>query len=377
MLRALLKSTLFIGCLLLTACNDASPPPEPDAHAELQKILVDAVGPTVPAAQLYAAGPNGSYRLAAGLRDIATVQPAGLNDRIRAGSMVKTLVATVVLQLVEEGKFGLDAPLPMVLPDAVIAGLRYRADITVRQLLNHTSGLPEFDSPELELAAASDPQRIWSSQGFIDLAAAREQQPPGAHAYSNTNYVLLGLIIEQATGESWRHAIRQRILQPLQLADTRLPEPGDISIAEPYLRGYLPDEAGVLHDISRVDPSMAGAAGGHAMITTTTELARFTRALLRGELFRDPATLASMKAVVPAEPRGEFEYGYGLGLERYRFPDGTEFWGHGGSTAGYAGATLYFPERDLVIVAAHSASDLLEVYFRLALPAYQVLTAPR
>jgi D-alanyl-D-alanine carboxypeptidase len=257
-------------------------------------------------------------------------------DRFRAGSIMKTFVSAATLQLVEEGRLGLDDTLPQVLPRRVTARFADADRITVRMLLNHTSGLGSYtDEPGFEREVATHPRKRWSTAELLDRAAARPRTgaPGERYSYSNTNYNLLGLIIERATGKSWRAVVRERILRPLHLRHTSLPRPGHIPSGRDIAHGYQRID-GKRYDLTRVDSSMAGAAGGHALLTTTSDLARFNRALLAGRLFRRAGTLRAMRTFVAAQDH-PFEVGYGLGLERDLLPGGVEMVGNMGDTAGY------------------------------------------
>ena len=255
---------------------------------------------------------------------------------MRGGSILKPFVATVVLQLVEEGELGLDDRITELLPASVTDRFPTAGGITVRMLLNHTSGLAEYNDPSFKVQVHADPQRVWSAADLLDLAAAKP--PTGApgerYAYANTNYNLLGLVIEETTGRSWREVVRERVIDRLDLDDTSLPDPGrPVDDDVPVAHGYqaMGDE---LVDLAGIDPSMADAAGGHALLTTDADLLRFLDALLAGDLFDDDATLDAMLTFVDAaEPSGKD--GQGLGLERYRLPDGRVIVGHLGGTAGY------------------------------------------
>ena len=151
------------------------------------------------------------------------------SDRFRAGSIIKPFVAAATLQLVEEGRFALDDPLPAVLPSGVIERFAEADRITVRMLLNHTSGIGEYNDAAFKREVLADPRRQWAVSELLDRAAAlpRAGAPGERFAYSNANYNLLGLILEQATGKPWRAVIRERVIERLSLRHTSLPEPGD------------------------------------------------------------------------------------------------------------------------------------------------------
>jgi D-alanyl-D-alanine carboxypeptidase len=310
-----------------------------ELDAQLQQILDSAVASpetVFPGTALYLSQPEvGTWSGAAGEGNIDSAAPMRPEDTFRAGSIVKTFVAAAVLQLAEEGEFALDDPLPAVLPQDVIGRFADADRITVRMLLNHTSGIPEYLGEEFYGAVMADPHRVWRVEEFLDLAAAQPPpfEPGEAYAYSNTDYNLLGLVIEEATGESWRDVVGEQVIDRLELEHTSLPEPGDASIGDEAAHGYVPVD-GELLDVSDIDPSMVGAAGGQALVTTTEDLTRFLDALLAGELFERNETLEEMLTFVEATD-APGKVGYGLGIERYELPGGVEMIGHLGTTAGY------------------------------------------
>jgi D-alanyl-D-alanine carboxypeptidase len=202
-------------------------------------------------------------------------------------------------------------------------------------LLNHRSGIPEWESPAIEEQIFRDPAKVWRVSEFLDLAAAQPPvfAPGTGFFYSSTNYNLLGLIIERITGRSWRREVTRRVIRPLHLTGTDLPAPGDRSIKGSHMHGYGEFDGKTI-DVTRVDPSFAGAAGACALVTTVQDLARFLDALFRGRLFRHRATLRQMLDLAPAQGEGGL-VGYGLGIEQYALPGGVELVGHLGGTAGY------------------------------------------
>jgi D-alanyl-D-alanine carboxypeptidase len=344
--------------------------------SQLQAALeaaVDNPETSFPGAILYVSNPDlGTWIGTAGLGEVETETPIRPDDKFRAGSIAKTFVSVVTLQLVEEGLFSLDDPLPAVLPRSIATKFPGSDEITVRMLLNHSSGIPEWISPPVEEEIASDPTKVWDVNEFLDLAA--EQPPyfaPGAgYHYSNTDYNLLGLIIEGATGRSWRDEVSERVIEPLHLENTLLPEPGDVSIPGNHAHGYAATSGAVV-DITAVDPSMAGAAGGGALVTTVSDLARFLDAVLSGELFQNAETLDDMLAFIHAPDQGG-QVGYGLGMQRYLLPDGTEVIGSLGMTAGYAAFVGYLPAQDITIAAA---MNWMDDPTPVLLPALEILVA--
>jgi D-alanyl-D-alanine carboxypeptidase len=311
---------------------------DPHLAQQLQHVLRDVLrDPSIhsPGAILHVRSPKlGRWTGVAGLGRVKPKVPMRPGDRFRAGSIMKPFLSVVVLQLAERGRLSLDARLPDLLPADVVGRFPTAHDITVRMLLDHRSGIPEWDLPAQDDDAARHPAKVWRIDEILDLAAAQAPMfaPGTAFFYSNTDYNLLGLIVEQLTGRSWRHEITRRVVRHLQLRHTSLPAPGHRSIDGPHAHGYFPLD-GRLVDLTRLDPSMAGAAGGGALVTTVGDLSRFLDALLKGLLFRHPATLKHMLAFLPTP--GEVTAGYGLGIEQYALPGGIELIGHLGGAGTY------------------------------------------
>ena len=344
--------------------------------AQLQEILDSAVESpetVFPGTALSVSQPElGTWAGAAGEGNIDPVTPIEAADTFRAGSIVKPFVAVAILQLVEEGEFALDDPVPTVLPEEVVGRFVDTDRVTVRMLLNHTSGLPEYVDEEFYGMILAEPDRVWQVEEFLDLAAEKPPAfaPGEGYAYSNTDYNLLGLIIEEATGESWRAVVRERIIDPLDLDNTSLPEPGGASIGSGAAHGYELSN-GELLDMTDLDSSMVGAAGGHALVTTTEDLVRFVDALLAGELFDQAETLEDMLTFVDATGAPGL-VGYGLGLERYEFPGGVEVIGHLGTSAGYRAFVGNVPAQDLAIAMIITNPD---DYSPVLLPALELMVA--
>ncbi|MFJ9517517.1 serine hydrolase domain-containing protein [Kitasatospora sp. NPDC101801] len=270
----------------------------------------------------------------AGKADLDSGAAARADGRFRIGSTTKTFVATVALQLVAERRVQLDAPIERYLPGAVPNG----GNITVRQLLNHTSGLYNYTGdPRLGLSEEALPQWVatgrWTSYRPQELLTIANEHPPEfppgtAWSYSNTNYIVVGLLIEKITGRSWQQEVERRVIRPLGLRDTTMPETST-AVPGPHAKGYL-RLGDTRADVTRLNPSMAGAAG--AGISTTADLARFNAALLGGRLLR-PAELTEMKTPSPQALAAGLAYG--LGLYRSTLPCG-DFWGHDGGIPGYS-----------------------------------------
>jgi D-alanyl-D-alanine carboxypeptidase len=319
----------------------------PADPAALQRQLDGVVEAGAPGVVALVRTGEQTWQGASGLGDLAANRPARAGDRFRIGSVTKSFVATVALQLVGEHKLGLDDHLERWLPGLVPNGDR----ITVRQLLNHTSGLYDYtdDLPE--------PPRSFQPRELVAIATGhRPLFAPGKRfSYSNTNYILAGLVIERVTGRRLAGQLQQRIVGPLGLGDTELPVTKQ-TITGPHVHGYLPRDKGWrvsdgpagLVDVTKMDPSWAWAAG--AMVSTTADLARFYQALLGGRLL-DPEQLQAMQTTVDASQQFGHGVRYGLGLTLLRPGCATELWGHGGALAGYRTTAFSTKDGDRQLVA--------------------------
>jgi D-alanyl-D-alanine carboxypeptidase len=371
--------TLALGLGGAAACEDNSTsPPNTPVESGLQQVLDQAVakpGVLLPGAiTYYRDTAYAPWSSSAGLADMTARTPMRPQDRVRAGSILKTFVATVVLQHVEEGTLSLDQTLTALLPPSVTDRVANADRITLHMLLNHTSGIPEWETEDVDLVVMREPARIWTDDEAIDLAAIHPALfPPGtAWGYSNTNYTLAGMVLDRVGGSSWRQQIRSRIVSRLGLASTQLPEPGDVAIAAPFARGYH-DVDGTPVDTTQVDPSMAGAAGGHGLITSAQDLARFLDALLAGKLFARPETLTAMTTMVDAPSEAGLPHRYGLGLESYEL-DGTTVIGNSGSAAGYASMMFKVQGKETILVTSINTNSLFTNALEVFMPSLKVIT---
>ncbi|MFF9647128.1 serine hydrolase domain-containing protein [Kitasatospora aureofaciens] len=284
----------------------------------------------MPAALASVQDRNGRTRTyTAGVGDLATGAPVPVDGQVRIGSNTKTFVAVVVLQLVAERRVDLDASVDTYLPGLVrgegIDGRR----ITVRHLLQQTSGLPNYSD------YLGDDVRYYAPRELLATALRHPADfaPGTSWKYSNTNYVLAGLIVQKVTGRPLAEEIDRRVVRPAGLRHTYFPAPGDASIREPHPHGYYRESADTPpRDITEIDPSWGWAAG--QLVSTGSDLNRFFSALLAGRLLPS-AQLAQMRSTVPAEATFGPGARYGLGLVSRPLPCGGLSWGHGGSFPGY------------------------------------------
>jgi D-alanyl-D-alanine carboxypeptidase len=311
---------------------DATATPVDDALQREVARHVLAVGPPGYLARI----DNGRrvYTLARGVADRRTGRPITTRDQFEAGSNTKTFTAVLILQQVDRGRIRLDAPVETYLPGVVPNG----ANITVRMLLNHSSGLFSYTGdPEFFVDMQRDPQHVHTDAELLAVAFGHEPyfEPGQGWQYSNTNYTLLGMILQKQTGKSLPDLVEQRIAGPLGLKHTYFADPRATHTGRGYAHGYAISYAGGTPRYTDVSGwplgGWAGAAG--AMISTAGDLSRFFSAVLQGELFSQEQ-LRQMKTTVALPGSFPIEGGYGLGLLRTDSPCGT-VWGHGGDTMGH------------------------------------------
>jgi D-alanyl-D-alanine carboxypeptidase len=335
--------------------------PAAELLPKLQHILDQAPAQGLHAALLHVQCGRSAWSLASGVADLQTGRIAQPTDRFRAGSILKPAIAAVVLQLAEEGKLSLDEPITRRLSSQHTSGFRDAEMITVRMLLNHRSGIGEWTETEnLETLVLSDLRKVWTPDEYIALSIARgpKFRPDAGYAYNNTEYVLLGLLIEKATGKSWRDAVIERIFAPIGISAAALPQPGASPNLSEHVHGYMVVNDARL-DVTGLDSSMADAAGGHAFAPTTAELAHFMDSLLEGRFFKREQTLAQMMEFNPtrSDPvAAGVRIGYGLGLGKYQLAEGAIGIGHTGSTAGYHSFVFRLPELGVTITGAGSVA---------------------
>jgi D-alanyl-D-alanine carboxypeptidase len=327
-LRVLVAATAAFAVMAAPAAATAAP--EEVDRAGLQRRLDDVVAAGAVGALVEVRDGHGVWRGTSGVAELGTTRAVPVHGRFRAGSITKTFVATVALQLVGEGRLRLDDTIEARLPGVVSDGQR----ITVRNLLSHTSGLYDYlrtlpMPPEQEFLG--NRWRTWTSAELVQRAVANPPtfEPPGsAYAYSNTNYLLLGQIIEKVTGRSYGEEIKRRIIRPLRLRGTSVPGTSP-RIRGPHPHGYVPalqDGETHLLDYTEMNPSVMGASG--EMISTTSDLNGFFAALLGGQLLPDHL-LDEMRT--PGVEGGT----YGLGLAWRDTSCGVRVYGNDGDALAY------------------------------------------
>jgi len=311
--------------LLLTltgACANARP-----AAAVDDALTQAVVGNDLTGGIVVVGDGTGLTRAATGHSDADTKPGFAPNTHVRAASITKTFVAATILQLVAEGKVDLDAPIETYLPGR-IRGEGIDADaITVRQLLRHQSGLPEYFDRDTPV-----PAEAVTADQLLDAALTRPAQfaPGSALKYTNTNYVIAGMIIEKLTGQPAADEITKRIILPLGLSGTYFPASGETGLRAPFAHGYEMRD-GKRTDVTTFNASAAGTAG--SLISTNEDTAAFITALLDGRVVPS-AQLHEMMDTVDWTDAGP-GFHYGLGLTSIDLDCGVKVWGHGGDIDGF------------------------------------------
>lgn len=400
-MRRTILYTLLILSMLLAACSSGSQkaevepttelPAEPtvapvetgnaasestlsaDLTAQLDAFLqsqvyTDGGNPALaaPGLVLLVETPDGRYLNAAGVANLDDGTTMKVDDRLQIGSNTKSMTIVLLMQLVEQGLLSLDDPLSKWLPEQA-AKLPNGDQITIRQMAQHTSGLWDY-ADEIIGGGVADPAKLeqsYSPEELVQFAADNgtpyfSPGEEGKWKYSNTGYILLGMIIEKITGEKYGELIQKRIFDPLGMETAVLiegvPQEGEITT-----HGYWWKETGERMDTTNWNASQGWAAGAAAM--TAEDLATYAKALAAGELFQNPETLAEM---LKFDPSAKFGVGfpYGLGLGDFA-GDGTT-WGHAGQTLGFQSLWFTNPEKRIRVVgltnsATYKADAFLNV----------------
>lgn len=342
--RALIAEGVLVVLLANAAVTAAAAPATASGPASgyTQALLdrdtgaVRAVGLTGVQARVTTAGGR-HFVATSGVSDLDSRRPVAPDGYFRIGSTNKTLVATVVLQLAGEGRMTLDDTVERWLPGLVRGNGNDGTRITIRQLLQHTSGIYDGDYPTIDSAQEYPAHRYEVHTPEQIVAAALRHEPdfrPGERwSYANTGYVLIGMIIERVTGRAWHREVQDRIVRRLGLRHTIWPGtwPG---LPKPHASGYTrfaPGEA--LVDTTRLVD--ADASGGY--LSTTADLDRFVRALFDGTLL-DARQLAQLRDTVPVDAQTDAVWPgarYGLGIFSRPLPCGGIAWLPSGDQLGY------------------------------------------
>lgn len=347
--------------------TSATPQAEPAYAATLRPVITQLMKDNViPGAVVVVKSPKeGDWTETFGTRVIGADDPMSVDDYFRIASNTKTMTSTVILQLAQEGELALEDPIAKYWPDVPNGD-----EITIAQLSEMRSGLYSYTF-DLEFNAMldSDPNKVWTPEELLAIAFSHPVNfaPGEKFDYSNTNIILLGLVIEKITKMSAAENFQKRIFEPLGLKHTSLPAATDYSIPDPHPQGYafgtnvstidtfaLPPEqqaaalAGTLQPSNATDASPSWTWTAGAAISTVDDVATYVRALVEGDLLDEKMQRIRMDSIAPIDPAAPDVAGYGLGIVRF----GLHLFGHDGQIPGYMTFMGHDPESDLTIVVA-------------------------
>jgi D-alanyl-D-alanine carboxypeptidase len=367
-------TALIIAALFLTACGAVEKAEFAGLEAAAGAIEADTWDDLLlnfsenlficdtPGAVLLVDSPQGRFLQATGVSSVEEETPMQVSDAFEIGSITKSFTVAVALQLQEEGVLSLDDPLSQWLPE-MAAQVPNGEQMTLRQLANHTTGIWDYGDPLLEAGKTDTSLRQKSFTPEEIMAYALENgepefDPGEDQAYSNTNYILLGMALEKAAGQSMAELYQTRIFGPLALNNTFLlagvPEEGQI--VDGYFTAESEDDEGVgLVKATDWNATQGWTAG--AIASNAEDMALYTEALASGALFSDPDSLAQMTAFQEVEPiKFGLMTGYGLGVGVFPL-EAAEAWGHTGGTTGFATLIMTIPEKETNLVFLANSAD--------------------
>jgi D-alanyl-D-alanine carboxypeptidase len=352
----LLALALLCGCAggPSPAVSTPSSPPREVTASTLSKSDVAFIDRTVgrimasgklPGVLVSISSPGKTFEAAYGVADTKTGRRLSMDDHFRIGSVTKTFIATVILQLVDEHEVALDAPL-----STYVAGVPGGDHITVRQLLEMRSGLPDYLTDQLQHTWQADPESsAWKHTDIVSfLQHAPANFAPGEKfEYSNSNYLLLGMIAENVTHQKAEDLISDRVIRKLGLTQTSVPSLTTSTLPTPFVHGYDYENGA---DVTDQNTDFGWTAGN--MISTVGDLTKWSKALADGELIS--ADLQKQRlTTLPLDPADPTAAGYGLGIIQV-----GDWIGHGGTLPGYGNNTYYLPQAHATIIVMANALTL-------------------
>jgi D-alanyl-D-alanine carboxypeptidase len=357
-----LAAMLIAGALLVSAwAQEPAAKLDGSLESRLQKVLDDwhAAGKFAGATAAVCLSDGNCVSLATGYSDRAAKTPMRPDDVMLAGSVGKTYVAAVALQLIDEGKFSLDDRISKYLgKEEWFPRLPNSSEITIRQLMSHTSGLVRYEfNPKFLKDLTAQPQKVWKPVELI--AYLFDEKAPFAAGegwdYSDTNYIVLGMIIEKVTGKKYYELAKARVIRPLKLKMTK---PQDGPVIEGLVQGYAGKDNpfGGSDEMIRdgkftINPQFEWTGGGIA--TTTGDLARWAKLMYEGKAFPSKMLVEMLKGT-PAPMLGR-EAKYGLGVIIRPTPLGLSY-GHSGFFPGYITEMVYFPDKKFSVAVQVNSS---------------------
>jgi D-alanyl-D-alanine carboxypeptidase len=314
-----------------------------ETQSELQSNLDQEVKTlSMPGAVLALSSAQQTWMTATGEADMANHTAMQPSDRFRVGNISELFIAVVCLQLEESDVLDLEDPITNWLPTKITKRIPQSQWIKIRQLLNHTSGIPDFEAAAFQQAVKADPSHRWTVPELLEFMLDRKPAAPrGTFSYSTANYLLLQLIVERATGESLAKALQAHIINPLHLKNTFV----ELSSKQPLAQGYQDwNQDGVAEDVMKPLINTGLGLGGNAIVSNAPDLIQFFQALFLDGSLIGTSSLQKILALVDTNSGG-----YGLGISHSMTRWG-EVWGQVSSTTGFSAAVFYLPVHDLILV---------------------------
>ncbi len=343
---------IWFVILLSTSCKKDDPVADPNqATIDRLKLAADSVikNTTIPGLVAlvvdHQKGINWLY--AAGVSNTLTKAPMDVNHTFRIASNTKTFTGTLLLQLVDEGKIRLNDKLSEYFPQYPKSD-----SITIKMLCNMSSGINAYETDEWMNAVKANPLRVWAPGELADFAFSQPFlfSPGTGYQYINSNTIILGMIIEQVTGNTLESEITNRIINPLQLTNTAFHTSGT-DLPGNHGRGYDFEEFGVTGDVTEsYDLSMMWAAG--SVHSTPRELQAYVEALVKGRFLSDTLQQRRLNDMITTSTISK----YGLCLARL-----TSFYGHNGEVWGYTSSMWHSPKHDCTIIIYYNC-DRISIY---------------
>ncbi|MFD4958913.1 serine hydrolase domain-containing protein [Microbacterium sp. NPDC058389] len=357
-----LTASVAVALLAMTGCSAPAPTatstPAPtgtsqalpaETVAALQAVLDEApIGDRLPGVIARVITPDGTWTGTAGTVSLETDEAPAATDNTRIGSLTKTMTATILLQLVGEGLVKLEDPISMYVPDAP------NGSATLRQLADMTSGIPSYSTDQdWQNAYFGDPSTVFTSQELLDYAKTLpvDGAPGEVWVYSNTNYILLGMVIQQVLSQPIADVFAERLFEPLGMDHTVYPD-GSAAMDEPRLSGVTVQgqPEGTIADATDWNPSFGNTAG--EVISTLDDLELWADALFTGEGVLTPELQQLRRdSILSSPPPNTADGGYGIGWGAR--PDG--WWGHSGTIPGYTTSVFHSYDLDATIVVVTSS----------------------
>jgi D-alanyl-D-alanine carboxypeptidase len=363
-MRRLAVLTSLVLSLLALGAGVAAAKPLPAAdRAYVDEVVAQQMQEgRLPGFSIAISGPQGNYTKVYGVSDRETNQPLSVDDHVRIASITKTFVATAALRQIEQGNLAFSDELSQY-----IKGVPNGDRITIRQMIGMRSGLYDYTmDPQWSRELEENPRMQFDYRGVV--AILKRHQPefePGAKTvYADSNYYLLGTILEKVSGMSMAQLVAKEVIEPLGLKHTVYPT--GAPLPTPFSRGYYagPEGKGPITDVTLVNPDIAGAAG--AMVSTLGDLRKYARQLGEGALLSPRMEKQRLQFGLLSETP-EITAGYGLGIGRF-----GQWIGHNGGIFGFSTVAMYNPRNGTTIAAtANLASNFstptLEAFFKIAL----------